>query len=418
MQSQYRLPNKLGLLVKEVFPQSSAQISGLRPSDVIVRLNSTAMAGNLEQAVGLLRSFSVGQRVPLTIYRDGQKQSLMLPILPLIKESNKQFETIYSAVKFETNHLRVILTKPKGEGRFPALLLLQGDACRSVEFPYEKEGIYPLIDSLTRRGIATVRMERAGQGDSQGVPCGSSFRTDVGSYQACLNYLKQQAFIDSANVFLYGYDIGGIIAPMIARESPVRGIIVFGTHSRSRYEYDLANLRVMNELGSVAWRWLAKQGPMPYDSVETITQTYAAALHSFLVKKQTPQQVIEEYPEVKTYFSYFLKNYPYYHELSAVNIARQWQLAKTNVLALRGAADYLTFVEDHQLITRIVNGQGANQAAYREVPQTDHDLNRVDTYQQSVVARKMGSKDKNYGIVDMIYAWINERVDDRLSRKN
>jgi alpha-beta hydrolase superfamily lysophospholipase len=242
------------------------------------------------------------------------------------------------------------------------------------------------------------------------MPCGQSFDQTVVYFQACLGFVKQQAFVDSANVFLYGHGEGGVIAPIIANQNPVKGIIVFGSFARSKYEYTLANLRRMNELGSVVWRWRAKQGPMPYDSLETITKTYASALQEFLMEKQSPQAVMEKYPSVKTYFSVFKDTYKYPQELAQVNIAYQWKRLDTHVLALYGKADYLAFEEDHQLIAKIVNREHENQAVCITIPQTDHNLNRVDTFEQSVLARKTNSQNKNHTIVQLIYEWIDERL--------
>jgi alpha-beta hydrolase superfamily lysophospholipase len=302
------------------------------------------------------------------------------------------------------------MTKPRGKGPYPAMLFIQEDNCYSVEYPFEKEGYYPLVDSLTNRGFATFRLELSGVGDSKGTPCGQSFYQVTEYFQACLKFVKQQAFVNPANVFLYGHGEGGVIAPIIANQNPVKGIVVFGSFARSKYEYTLANLRRMNELGSVVWRWRAKLGPMPYDSLETITKTYASALQEFLMEKKSPKAVMEKYPSVKTYFSVFENTYKYPQELAQVNIAQKWKQLDTHVAALYGTADYLTFEEDHQLIAKIVNREHQHQAVYIPVPLTDHNLNRVDTFEQSVVARKTNSRDKNYAIVQLMYKWIAEKL--------
>ena len=48
-------------------------------------------------------------------------------------------------------------------------------------------------------------------------------------YLAGLRALKQFEFVDSANVFLLGLSIGGVDAPLVARQEPVRGIVVVNT---------------------------------------------------------------------------------------------------------------------------------------------------------------------------------------------
>jgi alpha-beta hydrolase superfamily lysophospholipase len=410
IQKQFHLPDKNGIIARKIYKNTSAQLAGVESGDIITHINDSLIKDNPQHFAILVKPFKQGDKLTFTLYRQGKKLRKQIRVLPIPQETNPRFETIYSAIKVGNNHLRVIMTKPKCRGPYPAVLLIQEDNCYSIEYPYEKEGYYPFIDSLTSRGLATFRLELSGVGDSKGMPCGQSFDQTVVYFQACLGFVKQQAFVDSANVFLYGHGEGGVIAPIIANQNPVKGIIVFGSFARSKYEYTLANLRRMNELGSVVWRWRARQGPMPYDSLETITKTYASALQEFLMEKQSPQAVMEKYPSVKTYFSVFKDTYKYPQELAQVNIAYQWKRLDTHVLALYGKADYLAFEEDHQLIAKIVNREHENRAVCITIPQTDHNLNRVDTFEQSVLARKTNSQNKNHTIVQLIYEWIDERL--------
>jgi esterase/lipase len=48
---------------------------------------------------------------------------------------------------------------------------------------------------------------------------------------AALTALKRHASVKTDEVFLIGLSLGGIFAPVLANESAVRGIVVFGTLS-------------------------------------------------------------------------------------------------------------------------------------------------------------------------------------------
>ena len=52
-----------------------------------------------------------------------------------------------------------------------------------------------------------------------------------------LNYSLKMPEIDSENIFLFGHSLGGVTAPLIAAEVPVRGIINYGSVATTWYEY-------------------------------------------------------------------------------------------------------------------------------------------------------------------------------------
>jgi serine protease Do len=73
------LPDGQGVLIREVEPDSPADRAGLRPGDVVVRLNDQPV-----EDVASLRnqtaSLPINQEVPLTFYRDGQPSEVRVRI--------------------------------------------------------------------------------------------------------------------------------------------------------------------------------------------------------------------------------------------------------------------------------------------------------------------------------------------------
>ena len=57
------------------------------------------------------------------------------------------------------------------EARHPALFVIQGVGSSSIENPPGSIGLYSRItDDFTRRGWTTMRVDKPGQGDSEGGP--------------------------------------------------------------------------------------------------------------------------------------------------------------------------------------------------------------------------------------------------------
>jgi pimeloyl-ACP methyl ester carboxylesterase len=112
------------------------------------------------------------------------------------------------------------LTLPRTEGPHPATLLISGSGPQNRD--EELMGHRPflvLADHLTRQGIAVLRVDDRGTGESTGdyaTATSQDFATDV---MACVRYLMSRSDIDSRKVGLIGHSEGGLIAPMVAAQS-------------------------------------------------------------------------------------------------------------------------------------------------------------------------------------------------------
>jgi alpha/beta superfamily hydrolase len=81
-------------------------------------------------------------------------------------------------------------------------------------------------DSLGRRGIAVLRMDDRGVGQSKGVFKGATPDDFVKDIRAGLAYLRTRAEIDPNRLGLLGHSEGAIDAPMVALEEPTLKALV------------------------------------------------------------------------------------------------------------------------------------------------------------------------------------------------
>jgi pimeloyl-ACP methyl ester carboxylesterase len=124
-------------------------------------------------------------------------------------------------------HLAGTFTKPKGDGPFPAVLLITGSGQqnRDEEIMGHKP-FWVLADYLTRRGIAVLRVDDRGIGGSTGIfrtSTTADFATDV---TAGVTYLLSRGDVDKTHAGLIGHSEGAIIAPMVAAKMPQVAFIV------------------------------------------------------------------------------------------------------------------------------------------------------------------------------------------------
>jgi len=109
------------------------------------------------------------------------------------------------------------LTVPDGPGPHPAAILISGSGPQNRnEEVFRHKPFLVLADHLTRHGIAVLRYDDRGVGESGGTfAAGTSadFATDT---EAALRYLQSRREIDASRIGLIGHSEGGTIAPLVA----------------------------------------------------------------------------------------------------------------------------------------------------------------------------------------------------------
>ena len=119
------------------------------------------------------------------------------------------------------------LTLPEGEGKFPVVLLISGSGPqdRNEELMGHKPFLV-LADYLTRRGIAVLRVDDRGVGESSGDFAAATTLDFTRDVLAGVEYLKTRPEIDAERIGLIGHSEGGLIAPLAASISSDVAFIV------------------------------------------------------------------------------------------------------------------------------------------------------------------------------------------------
>ncbi|WP_165903746.1 alpha/beta fold hydrolase [Hymenobacter gummosus] len=400
IQQRHHLPDQNGILVQGVRAQSSAQAAGLQPGDVIRQVDKTVLGPEVGPFVSLLKQHQVGDQATFLVLRNGKQLRRRLTFMPFPKDQSPYYEATYASVTAAGNQLRTIVTRPRGaQGKVPMVLFIQGVGCFSVDNPLSRaEPTNRIIDSLSRHGYATLRVDKTGMGDSRGTPClQADFESEAAGYRAGLAAIRRLDFVDQQNVFIAGFSIGGVMAPLVARGEAVKGVVVYGTVSRTFIEYLLENKRNQSQLAG-----------LPYDSLNSLMRTYAAALHLLLEQRQTPEQVLQQYPQARPVLR-FPQHYRYMQQWQATNLAAAWQHVEAPVLALRGASDYISYSVDHQLIADIVNQRHPGRASFVLLPEVDHHFNRARDMHEAMRLDETGNAPLNFDFMTVMLRWLDER---------
>ncbi len=129
--------------------------------------------------------------------------------------------------KIEKFNLAGTLTIPKGNGKYPAVILVTGSGPQDRdETLLMHKPFAVLADYLTRNGIAVLRYDDRGVGLSKGSFAKATSMDFAQDALAAVEFLKTRKEIDSKKIGIAGHSEGGLIAPMCAATSSDVAFIV------------------------------------------------------------------------------------------------------------------------------------------------------------------------------------------------
>lgn len=145
-------------------------------------------------------------------------------VLTRLQEPLYPYPYIAENIKYLNTSAQVTLagtlTLPKSEKQCPAVILIAGSGPNDRdETLFGHKPFLVLADHLTRAGIAVLRFDKRGVGESTGnyeTATTEDFREDI---CAGIEYLKNRKEINAKLLGLIGHSEGGIIAPMVAIKS-------------------------------------------------------------------------------------------------------------------------------------------------------------------------------------------------------
>ena len=114
-------------------------------------------------------------------------------------------------VTFEVRNQQIVgmLHLPAGRGRFPTALLLHGFTGTKVE---AHRLFVKLSRALARNGIASLRFDYRGSGDSAGEFEQMSIRSEIADSLEAIKFLARHKRINSRRLALIGLSMGGAVA--------------------------------------------------------------------------------------------------------------------------------------------------------------------------------------------------------------
>ena len=260
--------------------------AGLKVNDVILAVNGREIFDQ-EDWSAILYGIRANQSTQIIVKRAQERIRVAVNLKPYALEEYENVELFYESVSNDYGQLlRTIISKPIGDDIRPAILLLQGLSCSSIEqYSGRSNNWIKLIqDLVTKSDMVVMRIEKPGVGDSEG-DCGTvDFKTELSGYEAAIKALKNKPYVDTSKIIVYGNSMGSALAPYIANKYKLAGVISDGTFFKSWYEHML----------EIERRILEIEGKDQAAIYKLMNEVYIPLYHQMLIEKKNFAAILTE----------------------------------------------------------------------------------------------------------------------------
>lgn len=352
-----------GLAITRVLPGSIGERAALRVADHLVAIDGQPIT-TIEALTACMRRVVDRARLTIAFVREGERGAIEVPIVAFPREEIAGSVVRYEHVRVASGRLRTIVTAPDDAARNAAILFVPGLRYASIDFAGATEAPFArLVHGLAQRGLATMRVDRPGLGDSEGEGA-IDLAAEVDAYARALEVLRADPAVDPDRVYVFGHSVGGMIAPLLAS---IRGAIVYGSTAR----------RWSSCLRDGLARQLALRG--------TSEAGVAAQLARF-----------DRDPFAET----FGRTRAFHEELEHTDVAAAWERAGISALIVIGEHDWVVSEDEQRAIAEHVH-----RAEVAELDGLDHAFTRHATRAASLAALGRGAFDAR--LVEVCARWID-----------
>jgi hypothetical protein len=182
---------------------------------------------------GWLGTWTQGQSLTLVLSRMTSRAAALAPAKRPQEEAIAagprpyRQETVSVANAAAGIKLAGTLSIPDGAGPFPAVVLICGSGPETRDEDVMGHKIFlVLADALNRRGVAVLRYDKRGVGESTGNYATATLTDFAADAESALAFLKSRPEIAADRVGLVGHSEGGAVAPMVAARDPSARFVV------------------------------------------------------------------------------------------------------------------------------------------------------------------------------------------------
>lgn len=391
-----------GAVILSIEQGSPLEDAGLLQGDRILKVNNTLAASD-EIWTDISYGLRAEQPTQFLIKRGEEILNPTVELKPWPKEKHAAIDTYYEEV---TNDFgltqRIIITKPQKRGKQPALLLIGGLSCSSIELHPTRTNNWQKVirDLVEKTGMVMMRIEKPGVGDSDGNCAEADFLTDLSGYHAAIRKLKSKDYVDTTNIIIYGSSMGSALAPYLANKHGLAGVISDGTFFKTWFEHMLEIERRIRQMS----------GDSESVIVEKLNNFFIPLYYKMMIEKKSYQEAINEYPALVAYNYHspehmYGRPMAYYQQLQNFDLAGGWENLKVPLRIMRGTNDWIMSAYDNQMIMDLLDRNGHEDHVLYEQEGMDH-WNTIHKRSDDSFLGKPGAWDDD--ISERLVLWVRE----------
>jgi uncharacterized protein len=381
--------------VQRVIAGGAGEAAGFRAGDVVEMLDGRRVDASDQFVRGVGRHLA-GDAARVVVRRGTDRLELAAVLKARPYETSPNAEVLYRSVDVRGARRRVIVTRPNRPGKLPAVLIMQGLGCYSLDGTDRRSGYGRIIATLEEKGYVTMRVEKTGEGDSEGPLCTDLSATadlEAAGWLAGLRALKTYDFVDASRVFVFAHSMGPVTGSLILGEEAVRGFVAVETIGTSWYEYDIERVRVQAALRAKP------------DEVDRIVREYEPCSHRFFVEKLRPEELLKTQECGEVLAPLAGVPYTYMQSVADISLGKQWRGADFPVLVVYGTASPVTTAHQSRALVDLINRWHADRASYVEIPGMGHDFGRYPGMAE--YAQRGASGEFHMGFMDAVLKWMD-----------
>jgi pimeloyl-ACP methyl ester carboxylesterase len=179
------------------------------------------------------------------------------------------------------------LTMPKGNGPFPAVVMIAGSGPQNRDENIVGHKLFLVIaDRLTRAGVAVLRYDKRGVGASKGsftTATTADFAIDA---QDAVKWLSTQPNIARGKIGLIGHSEGAEIAPRVAnRDADVAFVVLLSTPAQPGADIIASQMLAISLASGVPWAEAEKQHALEVQVLDAVHRSNDQASAQAAVQK-------------------------------------------------------------------------------------------------------------------------------------
>ncbi|MCB9838516.1 MAG: alpha/beta fold hydrolase [Phycisphaeraceae bacterium] len=310
---------------------------------------------------------------------------------------------------------------PEGEGPFPCAVLLSGSGPQDRnEAMFGHKPFLVLADALARAGVATLRCDDRGVGNSTGELIQSTDADLAVDALAMVKFLESQTEIDSGRIGIIGHDEGGIVGAIAAsRSADVSFLVLLAAPGMPGHELVTAQSeRILGAIGMPAAQIqeavIATQAAHRIvmnkaDDADVEWELRARIAEAYLAMYPPDQRAMV--PDVGDQVAAQVKQLltPWFRHFLAYNPTQAYLDVHCPTLAVCGSLDLqVDAAENLALIEQALKSAGNERVTVRQLDRVNHMLQPANTglpAEYGVIETTIDPR-----VLDLVTVWVGEQT--------